>query len=652
MKNRMMIGLAVMLACAGAVAEEPLDLEVFFRHAEITSINLSPTGDYLATTAPSEDRTGVAVFDIGDYPEIGLLASFELSRNENATGLRWVSEDRLVFTSNRQQGSEARPRPTGRLYAMTADGSEQRLIFGPREDSVTQRRARILHNLPEDERRILIADITHDRQRPMAWYLDVDRYQRTSQAARSPLERGSLAADQDGAVRFAWGEDDDGEQQLAWRPGEDSEWKQFENPFEGEIEFWNFAADGEHVYVKSRDPERMGVYRVHLQSGEHEALLLDDRVEALEPILDASGESLIGAIFNTAPPEARFLDADHPTARIWRGVAASLPDFQVRLTNFTEDEQMAGVRVYSDTEPGIFMLLDLENGQLDEIVPSRGWVPPERMASMQGIEFESRDGLTIHGLLTRPTDAPETELPLVVEVHGGPYGIHDRWGWQPWVQAMASRGFAVLQVNFRGSGGYGHDFEYDAYGQWGREMQDDITDATRWAIEQGIAHPDRICISGASYGGYAALMGVVREPDLYQCAFGFVGVYDLELFTEVGNIPERVPGGEAYLERALGSDPEVLRERSPIHHVENIESDLFIAHGAEDRQAHYSQFHALVEALEEAGIPHEKLFVEGEGHGFYELENNVKLYSKALEFFDRNIGSGWDRDGSEEDSAP
>ncbi len=626
---------------AWAGASEPLPLETFFRHAEFSNMVISPTGEYLAATAPQEDRTGVVVLDIRNYPQVTPMSSFVLGRNENATGLRWVTDERLVFSSNQQLGSVAQPRPTGRLFAMNADGTRQRQIYGPTGGSVTGRAATILHLLPDDDRRILIADWAAGRERPMAWLLDLDRYQRVSRVTRSPLERGGLGADQQARVRFAYGANEDGEQMFAWRPDEDSDWQDFDNPFNGEISFWGFNKDGTHVYVASRDQERLGVFKIELASAEITPLLTDDQVEALGPVWDRDGERLIGALFNTGIPEYRWIHPEDETARILRSLQAALPQHRVSGGEFTRDGKWGTIRLFSDREPGIFMMLDAENMRLNELVPVRSWVPADRMAETRPITLDARDGLTLHGLMTLPPGVEDPEgLPMVVEVHGGPYGPFDMWGWSPWVQAMASRGYLVLQINFRGSGGFGHDFMYDAYGQWGAEMQDDITDATRWAIEQGYAHPDRVCISGASYGGYAAMWGVIREPDLYRCAFAFVGVYDLELMFDVGDIPES-ESGRRYLERALGTDSSELRARSPVHHVDKITADLFIAHGSEDIRAHYDHYHALIAALERAGIPHEKLWVEGEGHGFYELENNVKLYSQALRMFERNIGSGW-----------
>lgn len=196
---------------------------------------------------------------------------------------------------------------------------------------------------------------------------------------------------------------------------------------------------------------------------------------------------------------------------------------------------------------------------------------------------------------------------------------------------FANHGFGVLQVNFRGSGGYGREFERSGHREWGRAMQQDITDATKWAIDQGFAEEDAVCLGGASYGGYSTLSGITQHPDLYACAFAFVGVYDLELMKSVGNIPSFAEG-RRYLDMVLGTDEEVLRERSPTNYVANIKTPLFIAHGAEDRQAHVDNYFLLKERLDEAGIEYESLLVEDEGHGFYEVDNNVMMFEQVLEF--------------------
>lgn len=226
---------------------------------------------------------------------------------------------------------------------------------------------------------------------------------------------------------------------------------------------------------------------------------------------------------------------------------------------------------------------------------------------------------------------------MVVMPHGGPHGPYDEWGYDPDVQLLASNGYAVLQVNFRGSGGYGQDFEAMGYQKWGREMQDDITDATLWAINERIADPDRICIAGASYGGYASLMAVVREPDLYQCAIPIAGVYSLPMMRKKGDYRRNRRASNVFLDDYLGRDEDDLIARSPAYHVDQIKADLFFIHGTEDVRVPIDQAEFVRDQLDDAGISYEWM-ERDEGHGFTQLENRRDMYEAILMFLDQHIG--------------
>lgn len=228
---------------------------------------------------------------------------------------------------------------------------------------------------------------------------------------------------------------------------------------------------------------------------------------------------------------------------------------------------------------------------------------------------------------------------LVVYPHGGPHGPRDFWRFDQDAQMLASRGYAVLQLNFRGSGGYGREFMYSGYRKWGLEMQDDLTDATNWAIESGLADAKRICIYGASYGGYASLMGIVKEPDLYQCAIGYVGVYSLPMMFEEGDITDS-QFGINYLNQALGTDQEDLKRRSLAYNVDKIKAAVFLVHGAKDERVPIEQAQFLMRQLDKRGYPYELMIKEKEGHGFYKEEHRLELYERMLTFLEKHIGKG------------
>ena len=270
---------------------------------------------------------------------------------------------------------------------------------------------------------------------------------------------------------------------------------------------------------------------------------------------------------------------------------------------------------------------------------SRPDLKSDHLSKVEPVEFIARDGLKIRGFLTTPKGAEEKRLPMVVVVHGGPHGVYDRYEFDWETQLFASRGYAVLQVNYRGSGGRGREFQGAGYGCWGREMQDDITDGVRWAIGDGVADPQRICIYGGSYGAYAALTGAFREPDLYRCAIGMAGVYDLQLMFEKGDI-QSVERGLNYLRKAVGTDDEELKRRSPVYNAEKIRAKVLLLHGKLDERAPFEHAKRMREALEKAGNPPEWSTEWGEGHGFFDEANRAAAYRRILEFLGKNLGAG------------
>ena len=267
----------------------------------------------------------------------------------------------------------------------------------------------------------------------------------------------------------------------------------------------------------------------------------------------------------------------------------------------------------------------------------REWQDPETMATMRPIEFAARDGQRIHGYVTLPRGSDGKQLPMVVLPHGGPFGIFDSWGYDTDPQVLAAAGYAVLQINFRGSGAHGRAFEQAGGREWGGLMQDDVTDGTRWAVSEGIADPARICIYGASYGGYAALMGAAREPSLYRCAAGYVGVYDLPLMFREGDM-RQLESGRTYLREWIG-EPAELGKVSPVNLATSIKVPVFLAAGGKDERAPIEHSERMEKALRAAGVPVETLFVRTEGHGFFTEEHRAEFYSRLLAFLDRNIGS-------------
>lgn len=638
--NWNIFGLLILLLTASfSVSAKPVNIPLndFFAHAEFGDVAISPQGRYLAVTVPSDSGRNLAVLDISDLGNMKITSAFELRGDESPINVFWVNNERLIFETTMQVGTLGVPARTGRVYAMNADGSNRRQLFGTNPGSFVFRQMSIISTLPEEPDWILIQHWAHDRLRPIAERLNVNDGRQRG-VASSPLNRGALMADTEGRVRFALGFDDDQNSLFAWRPSVDANWRTFNNELGSRISPLGFSTDGGSVYFSSREPGKIGVYRIDLQTGAAAPLFNNVRVELDDPLLsgfssiktDATGSRLLGLRFSDGKPKILAIDENTHEMRWLRQLEQMFAGNYVHIHNWTEQGKRALISVSSDRAPQEFFLLDTEAPSLVFIAGSRPWIDPGLMSATRPISFEARDGIEIHGYITLPQERLENNK-FLVWIHGGPHGVRDFWGFEPWVQMFASRGFGVLQINFRGSGGYGFEFEEMGYTRWGAEMQDDITDGTHWLIEQGYADADRVCIGGASYGGYSTLSGITREPDLYACAFAFVGVYDLPLMKTTGDVPQS-EAGRRFLDRILGTDEADLKARSPINFVENIRTPLFIAHGAEDIRSHVDHYHLLKQRLDEAEIPYEELLVEGEGHGFYRPENNVKMMERVLDF--------------------
>jgi dipeptidyl aminopeptidase/acylaminoacyl peptidase len=310
---------------------------------------------------------------------------------------------------------------------------------------------------------------------------------------------------------------------------------------------------------------------------------------------------------------------------------------EVYFVSSNDDEDKYIVRTYGDKSLGDYHLYDKTTDELSYIGDPSPWLEEAYMASMNPIKYQSRDGMTIHGYLTLPAGYDmETakDLPVVVNPHGGPWA-RDTWGFNPEVQFLANRGYAVLQMNFRGSTGFGREFWEASFREWGKKMQDDITDGVNWLVEKGIADEERVAIYGASYGGYATLAGLAFTPDLYACGVDYVGVSNL--FTFMGTIP---PYWEPYKKMMyeMVGDPEneadslMLRSASPVFHADKITSPLFVAQGAQDPRVNVDESDQMVAAMKERGVDVEYMVKENEGHGFRNEENRFEFYRAMEEF--------------------
>jgi len=459
------------------------------------------------------------------------------------------------------------PQATGELYGINADGKGGELLVGYRVQGYNQGSvaAFLTDELVDDDRNALIAvwpftENPHTRIER----LDVVTGRRIV-VARSPVQRADFVTDNAGEVRFALGAGSDNVKKLYYRTRGGTDWEMLNDEAVNQrVEIpLGFSADGSLAYLWIEQPKGPdAIVSWNPQTRERKTLLRDDVVDPARVIYQPGSRVPVGALYLGDVPTTRFFDPASSTARLYRSLQAAF-DGPVYVTSSTRDARTVLVETWSGRNPGDFYLYDTVGKVAKHLTSRSQWIDPRQSAEVRPFALTARDGLPLHGFLTIPHGSTGKDLPMVVLPHGGPIGVFDDGSYDRETQLLAAAGYAVLQVNFRGSANYGRAHTQAGRQQWGAAMQDDVTDATRWAIAQGVADKSRICIYGASYGAYAALMGTIREPGLYQCAAGYVGVYDLPMMHARGDIRD-ARSGRTYLREWLGA-PDALAARSPVN---------------------------------------------------------------------------------------
>lgn len=633
---------ALLLTVADLLATPPA-LEDFVQPPAVSRLDLSPDGRHIAMIVPRERSADLVVLD---RATLRPTANVKLRAGEYIDNYWWVRDDRLVVALAQKLDGHESPFLTGELWGVDADGGNNRYLFGYRGGDQAGSHIKagksyngaafVLEGRVDGNDKILVAlqpfGDTATRNHLQLARMSV-RTGALTMAGKAPVAYfNSALSDHAAHVRWIAGSDADRLQKLYYRSSVDAEWTLYNDGKHGRIITpLAYAADGVHIYARVDDgkgPESF--VRLNPENGEEKVLMRGKQASPGGVVLTADQRDVFALRTHEGRGGWAFVKRDSPEAVLTQNVMQSFPGELAIANSFSLDGAYATVFVTSDVNPGEYFLWDQQAGALQSLVRARPKLKSEVLAPMEPFQFQTRDGLELQALVTRPAGI-STALPMVVLPHGGPFGIVDRWGFDLEAQVLASRGYAVLQVNFRGSGGRGKAFETAGYREWGGKMQHDLTDATRWAIEQGIADADRICLVGTSYGAYAAVMGLVLEPDLYRCAVGVAGVYDLPLLRTHGDV-RRSGLGRDYLDEVLAADDAWLAERSPAQRAGEIVDPVLLIHGGRDERAPIAHAESLRKALQAAGNPPGWLVEPTEGHGYYKPEHQLRAWREILEF--------------------
>lgn len=623
--------LALCCALPAAADAAPPALADILRPEEHTLVSMSPDGRYIAATLRMEqnheNRVVLAIIDRATLKPVRVL---DPEDKAEISDVWWVNDHRVYVQSAWGGNSFQQYYTDPRIVAVDVDGSHRQVM-----------NVSVLDTLAKDDDNILIVRCAKTTSKGCMTFVE-----KRAQDLRGSGERIADAPDLDvayqtdnsGHVIFASNEDDDHVQKVWIRRGDG--WELFNDSSTSKVKVRVIGTsrdDSAAFLLAEREKAPDAIERYVFATGERSVVLSDPVLDPLSIKWSADGLQPIGAAYGLGVPRTRFWNPDDPDARLLRSIEASFPDDAVSFLQGSMDGRHVLVSVRSDRDPGSYYLFDRDTKRLDLLLRRKSWLDPATLAPSAPIAFAASDGVELNGYLTRPIGAAGN-APLVVLPHGGPFDVRDAWEYDEEVQILASHGYAVLRVNYRGSSGRGHDFVESGYRQWGYRIMDDIFDGTRWATQQPGIDPKRVCIWGSSFGGYAALMGAAKAPALYRCAISTAGPTNLEITRKWGDT-HRSRWGRHYLDTAVGSDAAALFDQSPLKYVDGMQVPILLVHGEHDQRVSFEHAKAFADAMKRAGKPLETMFFADETHGIYGDRNRQSYYARVLQFLDAHIGA-------------
>ena len=643
-----MRGLLIALLClAGSAFAEPPTVEQLFQLPRFAQMRISPDGQSIAALAPVNARQNLVVLETKTRKPTPVTA-FE---TRDIVEMHWVNSKRLLVRTG-SLATEDFQSKGGALYAVDRDGGEGRMLseggFDEQSSSALRLVGRVLvlvRTLPGETDDIIAQEVVFgsDGAKTGDIFRVNSRTGRRQSIGFGKPDSGegeSWVVDSKGVARVLT-VFDRGRVRVHYRAGPDAPWQKLDEWRQTEPGWAPLAIteDDKAIIVSDqRNRDKAAIVRYEPASRSFgEVMAAHPQVDLSELVVEEGRP--VGVHYTADRAGVAYFDEG--LARLQRNIDGVLKDSVNRLS-WSRDRSLVLVQSRSDVSPGSFYLLDTKAGKLEWLVDRAPWIKPKEMARMQAVRYPARDGLEIPAMLTLPPTGPQKKLPLVMVIHGGPWVPGDDWGFDPEVQFLATRGYAVMQPNFRGTLGYGWKHFASSFGQWGLAMQDDITDGVKWAVDQGIADPNRVCIYGGSYGGYATMMGLAKTPELYKCGINYVGVTDVNLFLTATWADYAQSDFIKYAVKEMvgdaSKDADRLKASSPVELAGRIKAPVLMAYGGSDQRVPIEHGTRMRAALERAGQKPIWMVAEGEGHGFREMKNQKMFYEAMEKFLAEHIG--------------
>jgi dipeptidyl aminopeptidase/acylaminoacyl peptidase len=610
-----------------AAGDYKYSIEDFFKTPEKTAYKLSPEGNYFSYIGPYERRQNIFIQKIGEETAVRITSETD----RDISGYFWSGENRLVYLKD-SGGDE-----NYHLFAVDRDGQNEKKLT-PFEGV----RVQLIDGLRDIDEEVIISMNKNNPILFEPYRLNIQTGELTQLAVNENPEESidNWQTDHEGKIRMAAKVVGGTNSTLLYRADENAEFREvITTSFRESVSplFMDFN-EPNIAYVSSNlGRDKAVIIRFDMLKGEEvgEPIFSHPEVDVESLSYSKKRKVLTSISYTTDKRQVHFLD--EKSKAIYEKIKAQLGDYEVYFTSNNKAEDKFMIRTLSDRSLGAYYFFDKNKGELTKIGDVSPWLEEADMAPMQPIKYQSRDGLTIYGYLTVPQGKEAKDLPVIIHPHGGPW-VRDNWGYNPAIQLLASRGYAVLQMNYRASTGYGRKFWEAGFKQWGQAMQDDISDGVRWLIDEGVADAKRVAIYGGSYGGYATLAGVTFTPDLYACAVDYVGVSNL--FTFMTTIP---PYWEPYLKmmyEMVGNpeaDKEMMQDNSPVFHIDKIKCPLLVVQGANDPRVNIDEADQIVKALRARNVEVPYMVKYDEGHGFHNEENRFEFYRVMVGFLNQYL---------------
>lgn len=624
-----------------------IPIDAFVQEQQFSSPRLSPDGKHIAINVRIKrgDRT-IPTMTIYSLPELKIVSTIIMQGYEIPVNFEWVSNQRLVVEKGIELGYRERPSQTGEIVSVNLDGSKPEYLYGYKgytqsTQGNTNGSDEGFGNISQIQRSgdgIVLVE-SHEWEGKSSILFSINSLNsRRKTIANIGIEDLGFVIQHDGQPRFAYGSNNDNQPILFRFNDTKKEWLKVDDSLLGSAYHpFAFSNDDSSVFVySSSDGGPYSIVQENMSTGKRQTVVegVFGSIDMIE--YTAKPHLPFAATIYTGIPRARYINPDLPDAVLHKTLSASFPDAYVHFINFTDDGNKLLFSVSSDRDPGAYYLFDRSNMKAELLFLNMPNIDAEKMAERRPVRFKARDGLEITGYLTLPKRVGNKKLPMILLPHGGPFDVHDDWFFDTDSQFLASRGYAVLQVNFRGSSGRGLNFKEAGYREWGGKIMNDLIDGVKWANALPDIDSNRVCVYGASFGGYAAMMLPVREPTMFKCAVGYSGRYDL-----AGKyLQDNVKGEEKitnYFIKTMGNDPVMLAQNSPINLADKIKIPVFLIHGGKDKTTEIKQAEIMRDALIKAGNPAEWMLVGKEGHGFYDSEYRKNFYEKLEAFLGKHL---------------